>query len=298
VSRTNGFSNEPSILGAIEGSAAVVVLDAEGRVRRWSVGATRLWGWPEAACLGRHWAELETIGDSVREAQARTLLADVRAGDTRVFEWMSRRANGTVVRLHSTIAPVHDECGAVVGAVCVSIDLSSREGFEKALVRAALHDQLTRLPGRSLFLHELGVALTDRRRANRPVVLFIDLDRFKRVNDEHGHAAGDEVLVVVAHRLRAAVRDGDVVARLGGDEFAILVDLGTSSDVAVDLAERVGRLLAAPIPVAGGWLEVGASIGVAVAAPDDEAEDVLARADAAMYRAKRGTPFEHPAPTR
>jgi diguanylate cyclase (GGDEF)-like protein len=141
------------------------------------------------------------------------------------------------------------------------------------------------------------VALTDRRGANRPVVLFIDLDRFKRVNDEHGHAAGDEVLVVVAHRLRAAVRDGDVVARLGGDEFAILVDLGTSSDVAVDLAERVGRLLAAPIPVAGGWLEVGASIGVAVAAPDDEAEDVLARADAAMYRAKRGSPFEHPAPT-
>ena len=199
---------------------------------------------------------------------------------------------GGAVRLHTSLSPLRADDGAIVGVVCLSFDTSAREAFEQALVRAALHDQLTGLPGRSLFVHEVGLALADRRGPHRVAVLFIDLDRFKRVNDEHGHATGDIVLVAIGDRLRAAVRDGDLVARIGGDEFAVLVRLGGAAILAADVAERISRSLAEPMLVAGISLEVGASIGVAIAGSDDDAEDVLARADAAMYRAKRADPSE------
>jgi diguanylate cyclase (GGDEF)-like protein len=114
----------------------------------------------------------------------------------------------------------------------------------------------------------------------------------RRVNDEHGHAAGDEVLVAIANRLRSVVRDGDIVARLGGDEFGVLLRVAGGSDVASELTDRIGRQLAEPVLVGGSLVEVGASVGVASGGLDDDAEDVLARADAAMYRAKRAEPFD------
>jgi diguanylate cyclase (GGDEF)-like protein/PAS domain S-box-containing protein len=285
------FSSEPSIVEAVGRANALVVLDVEGRVQRWSEGAARLWGWSEQEVRGRHWVELDTITDSVRAARAAALVVAVLGGASHDFEWTSRRAGGGAVRLHTSLCPLRDAVGAVVGIVCLSFDTSEREAFEQALVRAALHDQLTGLPGRSLFVHEVGLALSDRRGPHGVAVLFIDLDRFKRVNDEHGHATGDVVLVAIADRLRAAVRDGDLVARMGGDEFAVLVR-GGAAPVAADVADRISRMLAEPMNVNGPSLEVGASLGVAIAGPDDDAEDVLARADAAMYRAKRADPTE------
>ena len=284
------FSSERSIVAALGRANALVVLDVEGRVRRWSEGAVRLWGWREEEVRGRHWAELDTITDPVRATRSAALVVEVLGGISRDFEWTSRRAGDGTVRLHTSLCPLHDAHGGVVGVVCLSFDTSAREVFEQALVRAALHDQLTGLPGRSLFVHEVGLALADRRGPRGVAVLFLDLDRFKRVNDEHGHATGDVVLVAIADRLRAAVRDGDIVARMGGDEFAVLVRLGGAATVVADVAERISRMLAEPMSVKGASLEVGASIGVAIAGPDDDAEDVLARADAAMYRAKRANP--------
>ncbi len=117
------------------------------------------------------------------------------------------------------------------------------------------------------------------------VVLFCDLDGFKAVNDEHGHATGDLLLRAVADRLAKGVRGGDVVGRLGGDEFVVLVS-GCDESAVGELAERVSERVAAPVPTAAGPLRVGMSIGVAVGRSGDPPDDVIARADRAMYGAK------------
>jgi len=166
-------------------------------------------------------------------------------------------------------------------------------------VQQARHDPLTGLPNRGLFLDRLARELTDAAAQNRPTtVLFIDLDRFKTVNDTLGHAAGDELLVTVASRIRTALRDRDVTGRLGGDEFAVLLP-GADGYVGGQVAERILQALGAPVQLGGRLVTVGASIGLA-STPlestvansglpregDGQAAELLRAADLAMYRAK------------
>jgi diguanylate cyclase (GGDEF)-like protein len=151
----------------------------------------------------------------------------------------------------------------------------------------AFKDSLTGLPNRRLFRDRVGHALA--RAGRRPgtcAVLFIDLDKFKDVNDSLGHPAGDHLLTSVAHRLRGVVRTGDTVARLGGDEFAVLAEDVVGETDAVALARRVLDALAAPFPVRTKELTVGASVGVALSLPGDTVDVLLRNADVAMYNAK------------
>ena len=153
----------------------------------------------------------------------------------------------------------------------------------------ALHDALTGLPNRTLFLDRLEQALR-RARRTRPesgaAVLFLDLDRFKVVNDSLGHQAGDLLLQSVALRLDAALRPGDTVARMGGDEFTVLLEDVTDAREATAVAERVLTTLADPFPVAGRDLHVSGSIGIALGGPEVDPEELIRDADVAMYRAK------------
>ncbi|HEY3239215.1 MAG TPA: EAL domain-containing protein [Acidimicrobiia bacterium] len=161
---------------------------------------------------------------------------------------------------------------------------------EEALTRLALHDPLTGLSNRALLMDRLGQALDRQQRSGGLVaVLFIDLDRFKAVNDSLGHATGDQLLVAVASRLRHVLRPTDTVARLGGDEFAVVCDhLEDEADVA-DIAERLRRALVAPVTIDGQDVKTSASIGVALArSPGASPEDLLRDADTAMYQAKGG----------
>jgi len=171
------------------------------------------------------------------------------------------------------------------------------EALSRALAEQAMFDGLTGLANRELLLSELTEALVGSGASSgaggRVVVLFIDLDRFKQVNDVHGHNAGDVLLRAVADRLRAAARPGDVVARLGGDEFAVLLRVDAPpgvepARVAGWVARRVLDALSVPVPVVGVNLLVGASIGVAVsAATGSDPQTLLREADLAMYEAKR-----------
>jgi diguanylate cyclase (GGDEF)-like protein/PAS domain S-box-containing protein len=167
--------------------------------------------------------------------------------------------------------------------------ITDRKLLESKLIHDALHDPLTGLANRVLLRDHLERALARHGRSPGTVaLLFVDLDDFKQVNDQFGHAAGDQILCQVSERLREAVRADDVVGRQSGDEFAVLLDRVLGEDEAVVAAERILRELRRPFQLGGRAVVVGGSIGIAVA---DErgmvAEELLIQADAAMYAAKR-----------
>ncbi|MEU4216962.1 GGDEF domain-containing protein [Actinoplanes sp. NPDC026623] len=166
--------------------------------------------------------------------------------------------------------------------------LDQRETLAARLQHQAFHDGLTGLPNRQLYSQRLDAALA----AGGPaVVMLIDLDDFKLVNDAHGHAAGDRLLKVIADRMRSCVRSSDTVSRIGGDEFAVLLS-PLAGDDALEIAARIVREIEAPVPVDGGSARVGASVGVAFARPGTtgtlpDGEALLREADHAMYGVKR-----------
>ncbi len=175
-------------------------------------------------------------------------------------------------------------------------DITGRRGVEEQLRHEALHDPLTGLPNRHLFLEHLARAML--RARERPdylfAVLFLDLDRFKVINDSLGHHVGDRLLSVVAGRLRGTLRSGDTVARFGGDEFALLLPDMASPATAAEVAERIQRAISEPVNLDGYEVFTSASIGIALSSADyGQPEHLLRNADMAMYRAKAAGTGRH-----
>ena len=197
-------------------------------------------------------------------------------------------AGGKAVPVAITIQLHRDEEGGSAFISVIAHDISELKITQARLEHQATHDALTGLPNRALF-QELGdQALARSNRYGTTVaVLFVDLDRFKPVNDSLGHAAGDELLVQVASRLRTSVRRGDIVARFGGDEFVILCEHPAGQTEMRELAHRLIDALSVPVPVLGANAMVGASVGIAIGGGGRVTVDTLIRdADAALYRAK------------
>jgi diguanylate cyclase (GGDEF)-like protein/PAS domain S-box-containing protein len=192
--------------------------------------------------------------------------------------------------LRHHVEPLRGTDGAVIGAVGVSIDISEIKKTQHELEAAARRDPLTGLPNRFALEEHLATAL---KKEGSSAVLFVDLDRFKTINDTLGHRMGDEVLRVVSERLRASIGNGDVIARPGGDEFIVVLDAISSREDVAAVAQRLMRRFAEPIVFEGRELFVSASIGAALSPADGStAEGIIKNADAAMYRAKaagRGT---------
>jgi len=197
------------------------------------------------------------------------------------IEWVGRI-------FQARVEPLRGPGGEVTGTIGVAFDVTERRHDEEQRRHAALHDDLTRLPNRTLFIDRLGHALDRARRRNDPfALLLLDLDRFKNVNDSLGHVTGDRLLEAAARRLCDCVRPGDTVSRLGGDEFTILLEEIAGPADPVRVAERVQYDLAAPFDLDGHEVVTAASIGIAVWGPAyQRPEEVLRDADLAMYRAK------------
>ena len=203
----------------------------------------------------------------------------------------NRRKDGTLWWNELHLSPVRDETGLVTHYLGYQHDVTARVETEEALARQATQDSLTGLANRGHLLEELEVALDAARTASRSVaVLFVDLDGFKGVNDRHGHAGGDSVLIQVADRLRTALRAPDLICRNGGDEFvAVLRDLDPldAERIAHRAARDVTASLRRPFLAGSAPVRIGGSVGVAVHPQDaTTAERLLARADAAMYVVK------------
>ncbi len=266
-------------------SDAQAILDADGRVRYESVAVERILGHPAADWEGRGFASVVHDEDRRSVEQA---LADLASGQgsERRFEARVKHADGTW-RMLEAIGRNLLEDPAVAGIVVNHRDITERKVLEAQLTRQAFHDALTGLPNRALFTDRVSHALRRRGRQHRGVVvLFVDLDDFKSINDSLGHQAGDRVLQEVAERLRTTVRPGDTVARLGGDEFAFLLEDVADPADGDQVAERVALALAAPLAVGGVEVALRASVGIAMAADGDAAADLLRDADTAMYTVK------------
>ena len=182
-----------------------------------------------------------------------------------------------------------DEIAFLEATANVLADAIERRRAEEQMRRQGLHDPLTGLPNRTLFMDRLALALNQAvRRRSSVAVLFIDLDRFKLVNDSLGHSAGDELLSLLAKRLIEVLRPGDTVARFGGDEFCVICDDLEDPDLAIGIAQRMTAALARPFMLGSSEQFVSASVGIAIATDRGRtAEDLVGEADAAMYRSKQ-----------
>ncbi len=264
---------------------ALLVLDRDGTIRLTNQAAEDVFG-RGARLLGRQAAE--ALAGSLDGEGLATLL---RTGALERDEITVPVPGGPdrVFGLSSTVMRDRNERPEAI--VLVARDITERKRVEERLAWDAFHDALTNLPNRSLFLERLGVAVA-RHRSGRGQyefgALFLDLDRFKVVNDSLGHAVGDELLKLVAKRIEVCLRENDTAARLSGDEFAILLDDIRHVRDATRVAERLQAELAAPFEINARQLYVSASIGIALSRSDYErAVDVLRDADLAMYRAKQ-----------
>lgn len=217
------------------------------------------------------------------------ILGVLDAGDAWNGELRMIGRDGDAIEVWQTITAERDDAGAIVGLAAVGRDVTERRRMETELAYAATHDPLTGLPNRALLIDHLELALAQASRSDDTVaVLFLDLDRFKLVNDSHGHDAGDALLRAVASRIAGVLRPGDTVARLGGDEFVVLCAAVRDEFHALAIAQRVAACIeGASFDLGEIDLELTASIGVALATHHETHPEALLRgADAAMYRAK------------
>lgn len=204
-------------------------------------------------------------------------------------EIWNRRKSGDTFLIWQTISAVKNEKGQTTHYVSVFFDITERKRREEYIRYRAYHDALTDLPNRHLFNDRLNQALLSARRSGEMLaVMFLDLDRFKEVNDTLGHDAGDQLLQEVARRLHDCVREGDTLSRFGGDEFVLLLPKIRQVDSALALAQKILDAFLPTVSILGHELELKTSIGISIFPRDgDLPEMLLKRADEAMYLAKR-----------
>ena len=268
---------------------AIFEIDLNGIIQLWNTGAEHLFGYSAAEIVGEHFSLIYTpdaIARGIPSTELETAAKDGRAADE---GWHLRRngsmfyASGQMTRLKP------DVDGNPRGFVKIAQDITVRNRAEQSIRRQAFHDDLTQLPNRAFFSDCLrrSIGHAKRHPESRFGVIFIDLDRFKIINDSLGHVKADGLLVHVARMLERCVRPEDVVARLGGDEFTILLPEITEAADAMRIASRIHAALQHPIFLDGFEVYTTASMGIAIGSSAyEKAEHILRDADTAMYEAK------------
>jgi len=269
---------------------AIVTLDAEGTIRTWNPSAEVIFGWTHEEAIGRKAADTiilpryfyrfkKAFKDYPAEASGNIL--------NKQIEITARHRDGREFPVEISISPAHSGSGYIF--ISIIRDITERTYAKQQLRQQALFDQLTGLPNRILFTRRLK-RLFERSQPHTNylfAVLFMDLDRFKLINDSLGHIIGDKLLVAASRRIELCIRPNDTAARFGGDEFAVLLEKIPSTQDVVHIADRIQKDLTQPFHLDGTEVFTSASIGIALSSTDyDNETNILRDADAAMYRAK------------
>lgn len=269
----------------------VLCTDIAGHVTYLNPVAETMTGWGEGDALGRRLAEVYCVRDDVSGRCVDEFAGAAVARNMTIAQeadWLLTRRDGFETPVEQTISPIHDWRGEVVGAVIVFRDVREARALAQQMSHLAQYDYLTRLPNRMLFRDRLNQALAAAQRYHRRLaVLYIDIDRFKYINDSLGHSVGDQLLAAVAARLLNCVRTADTVSRFGGDEFVLLLSEIENREAVMHTAQKILQELGSRFDVGEHSLMVSASIGVSLYPEDGADADALLRnADTAMYHAK------------
>jgi diguanylate cyclase (GGDEF)-like protein/PAS domain S-box-containing protein len=265
---------------------AIIVKDLNGIITSWNAGAERIFGYQASEIIGSSILELIPPERHEEENGIMNLVKSGRRVDH--FETVRWGKNKKPVDVSVTISAVKNSDGNIIGVSKIARDITERKESQKRIEYLAHYDLLTGLPNRALLADRMKTAIGNARRYSfQLAVLFVDLDRFKPINDSLGHEMGDKLLKIVAERMKSTVRKTDTVSRLGGDEFVILLSQIHAASDAVRVAEKIIAALSQPYHIEQHELVLSASIGISIY-PDSgkDASSLLRSADEAMYSAK------------
>lgn len=269
----------------------VICTDGTGRVELMNPAAQTMTGWTAEEARERPIEEVFRLVDSTRRTEitnpVRICLSSERASFLQENANLFRK-DGSEFAIQDSAAPIRSACGDIIGAVLVFQDVTGLRAAHEELAFHATHDSLTRLPNRQRFLASLQLALRQTElTGGEQTLCFLDLDGFKSVNDDAGHAAGDAMLQRVGETLRQNIRSADIVARLGGDEFAIILNGCIPSNAKELLVKVLSDIEAIDFQWAGKQFRISASVGATSIRAGVDAAAILTEADAACYAAKR-----------
>lgn len=271
---------------------AVITTDMTGRVEYLNPVAEQLTGWTAWEARGHELQEVfNVIGETPRLPLATHAARALIPGTVIELETngLLHSRTGREIAIEESVSPIRDNGGNVVGCVLVFHDVSEKRRLMQQITWQAGHDALTKLPNRSLLADRLDLAISSAKRMDKLLMVgFIDLDRFKEINDLYGHEVGDLLLIEVAHRLTLSVRGGDTVSRLGGDEFVLLLTNVADMEEAEAALQRILLDIARPYEVNGWKMQLTASIGATIYPLNDtDSGNLLRHADQALYQAKQ-----------
>jgi diguanylate cyclase (GGDEF)-like protein/PAS domain S-box-containing protein len=280
------FETNQTLQALIQASpAAILAWDPKGTVTLWNPAAEAMFGWSKTEIVGHP----NPIFPEDRKEEFRTLQARAIRGESITgMEITWEKEDGKLLDLSLSTAPMYDASGRVRGVMGVVADISEIKQAERSIQRLAYYDTLTGLPNRLLLKDRLGQTLVQASREDHLVgVLFLDLDRFKVINDTLGHAVGDRLLQGVAERLKGCIRKSDTVARLGGDEFLVILPAINQAEDATAITQKIIQTLASPMKISEQEVFTSTSIGIALYPADGyDADSLIRSADLAMYQAK------------
>ncbi|MGZ3241090.1 MAG: diguanylate cyclase domain-containing protein [Burkholderiaceae bacterium] len=264
----------------------IFITDEVGQVIWVNNAFVRLSGYTPEDAIGRTPAFLQSGRQS--HAFYSKMWQTIMAGQVWKGEVVDQRKDGSSYAVEEVITPLFDKEGVITHFLAIQHDVTERKKESEHDHYLAYHDVLTGLPNRAFFLDVQQKAISHAKRSQHMIAtLFLDLDGFKPINDEFGHHMGDQLLVAVAERLRATVRQADAVARFGGDEFAVLITDIVDVNIAATLSHKLNDILSKPFVLRGQKFNIHASVGIAIYPTDGEnPETLLANADKAMYQAK------------